>query len=138
MQVGIPKEIKTHEDRVGATPDGVRELVVHGHQVLVDQNAAAAIGLSDARYLATDTELADAPLEVDATLLRDNRPLRPRVDLDSIDCLNSLIGLSQRLKVVIAESDYPDLVTLKDLLADLRARLRRSPQADPSSRRAGR
>ena len=53
----------------------------------------------------------------------DNRPLRLQVDLDSMDWLNFLIGLSQQLKVAIAESDYADLVTLKDLLDYLRARL---------------
>ena len=61
--------------------------------------------------------------EVDEALLRDNRPLRLQVDLDSMDWLNFLIGLSQRLKVVIAESDYGQLVTLNDLLAYLQARL---------------
>lgn len=68
------------------------------------------------------TLLSIAP-EVDATLLRDNRPLRLQVDLDSMDWLNFLIGLSQQLKVDIAESDYGQLVTLKDLLAYLQARL---------------
>ncbi len=61
--------------------------------------------------------------EVDEALLRDNRPLRLQVDLDSMDWLNFLIGLSQRLKVVIAESDYGQLVTLNDVLAYLQARL---------------
>jgi acyl carrier protein len=68
------------------------------------------------------TLLSIAP-EVDAALLGDNRPLRRQVDLDSMDWLNFLIGLSQQLKVEIAESDYGQLVTLKDLLAYLRARL---------------
>ncbi len=66
--------------------------------------------------------LSIAP-EVDTALLRDNRPLRLQVDLDSMDWLNFLIGLSQRVRVDIAESDYGQLVTLKDLLAYLRARL---------------
>jgi acyl carrier protein len=61
--------------------------------------------------------------ELDEALLRDNRPLRLQVDLDSMDWLNFLIGLSQRLKVVIAESDYGQLVTLNDVLAYLQARL---------------
>ena len=72
------------------------------------------------------TLLSIAP-EVDATLLRDNRPLRLQVDLDSMDWLNFLIGLSQQLKVDIAESDYGQLVTLKDLLAYLQARLPHTP-----------
>ncbi|MHB1249383.1 MAG: hypothetical protein ACYCZL_08315, partial [Polaromonas sp.] len=37
MRIGVPKEIKNHEYRVGLTPASVRELVAHGHQVLVQQ-----------------------------------------------------------------------------------------------------
>lgn len=64
MLVGIPKEIKSHEYRVAATPEGVREFVAHGHQVLVERNAGAAIGLLDAHYQAAGAELADTPQEV--------------------------------------------------------------------------
>ncbi len=77
---------------------------------------------SELRRTVLTTLLSIAP-EVEAALLRDNRPLRLQVDLDSMDWLNFLIGLSQRLKVEIAESDYEQLVTLKDLLAYLRERL---------------
>ena len=46
----MPKEIKNNEYRVGMTPAGVRELVILGHQVIVETNAGAAIGLTDERY----------------------------------------------------------------------------------------
>ena len=39
MLIGIPKEIKNHEYRVGLTPSSVREVVGHGHQVIVEQHA---------------------------------------------------------------------------------------------------
>ena len=45
MLVGVPKEIKNQESRVGLTPASVKELVLRGHQVLVQKNAGAAIGL---------------------------------------------------------------------------------------------
>jgi acyl carrier protein len=77
---------------------------------------------SELRSTVIATLLSIAP-EVDAALLQDKRPLRLQVDLDSMDWLNFLIGLSQQLQVAIAESDYADLVTLDDLLAYLRARL---------------
>jgi alanine dehydrogenase len=64
MRIGIPREIKNHEYRVGATPDGVRELVSHGHQVLVERGAGSAIGLTDTQYLAAGAHLADTPEEV--------------------------------------------------------------------------
>jgi acyl carrier protein len=50
-------------------------------------------------------------------------PLRDQVDLDSMDWLNFLVGLHDRLGVDIPEADYRRLVTLDDLLAYLRARL---------------
>lgn len=50
MLVGVPKEIKNQESRVGLTPASVKELVLRGHQVLVQQNAGAAIGLTDGMY----------------------------------------------------------------------------------------
>ncbi len=70
MIIGIPREIKNHEYRVGMTPAGVRELVAAGHQVLVEQGAGEAIGLSDTLYqqagatIATDANsvFADAEL----------------------------------------------------------------------------
>jgi acyl carrier protein len=53
------------------------------------------------------------------------RPLRDQVDLDSMDWLNFLVALHDKLGVDIPESDYAKLVTLDDLLAYLGARLRR-------------
>jgi alanine dehydrogenase len=50
MLIGIPKEIKNHEYRVGLTPSSVRELVAAGHQAVVERNAGAGIGAADADY----------------------------------------------------------------------------------------
>ncbi len=50
MRIGVPKEIKNHEYRVGMTPPAVRELTTRGHEVYVETNAGDAIGLSDAHY----------------------------------------------------------------------------------------
>ncbi|MEI8029522.1 MAG: alanine dehydrogenase [Comamonadaceae bacterium] len=61
MLIGLPKEIKNHEYRVGLTPASVRELTTHGHQVLVQAGAGAAIGLTDEQYKAAGATLtADA------------------------------------------------------------------------------
>ena len=60
MLIGVPKEIKNHEYRIGLTPAGVRELVSAGHNVLVETQGGSAIGLTDAQY-------ADAGAEVVAT-----------------------------------------------------------------------
>jgi alanine dehydrogenase len=50
MKVGVPREIKTHEYRVGLTPGAVREYVAAGHSVVVETNAGAGIGAADDSY----------------------------------------------------------------------------------------
>ena len=50
MLIGIPKEIKNHEYRVGLTPSSVRELTAAGHSVIVECNAGAGIGATDTEY----------------------------------------------------------------------------------------
>ena len=60
MKIGVPKEIKNHEYRVGLTPASVREFVAHGHSVMVQSGAGAAIGLDDAQYRAAGATLADS------------------------------------------------------------------------------
>ena len=64
MHIGVPKEIKTLEFRVGMTPAGVRELVEDGHQVSVQSQAGAAIGMSDDDYRAAGAEVLDTAAEV--------------------------------------------------------------------------
>jgi len=63
MKIGVPKEIKNHEYRVGLTPASVRELTARGHGVLVQNGAGTAIGLADEQYVAAG---------------RNWRPMRPR------------------------------------------------------------
>jgi len=57
MHIGVPREIKNHEYRVGLIPHSVRELVRRGHRVFVEHDAGAAIGYSDAAYQQTGAEL---------------------------------------------------------------------------------
>ncbi|KAB7764651.1 alanine dehydrogenase [Xanthomonas sacchari] len=59
MLVGVPKEIKNHEYRIGLTPSGVRELVLHGHQVLVQRGGGQSIGLTDAEYERAGARIAE-------------------------------------------------------------------------------
>ena len=58
MRVGVPKEVKVHEYRVGLVPGSVRELVLHGHEVLVETGAGAAIGFPDAAYIEAGARIA--------------------------------------------------------------------------------
>ena len=64
MLIGCPKEIKNHEYRVGLTPASVRELTAHGHQVMVQSGAGAAIGLSDEQYKAAGATLVAEAKEI--------------------------------------------------------------------------
>ena len=50
MRIGVPKEIKVLENRVGLTPESVREIVAHGHDVVVERDAGQGIGVSDDDY----------------------------------------------------------------------------------------
>jgi alanine dehydrogenase len=67
MRVGVPKEIKTHEYRVGLTPEAVREYVHAGHAVVVETNAGAGIGASDEVYRKAGAAIADTAAEVFST-----------------------------------------------------------------------
>ena len=67
MRIGVPKEIKVHEYRVGMTPPAVREAVHHGHQVFVQKGAGFGIGLFDEQYEAAGAKLLDTAEEVFAT-----------------------------------------------------------------------
>lgn len=64
MRIGVPKEIKVHEYRVGLTPASVRELVARGHEVLVETGAGAGIGAEDSAYLAAGAQIVEAAAEV--------------------------------------------------------------------------
>ncbi|MBR4368336.1 MAG: alanine dehydrogenase [Prevotella sp.] len=57
MKVGIPKEIKNNENRVGMTPSGVAELVKHGHQVVVQHTAGEGSGFSDEEYVKAGAQI---------------------------------------------------------------------------------
>src|SRR4051812_43297549 len=64
MLIGVPKEIKNHEYRVGLTPASVRELVLRGHQVMVQKNAGTAIGLFDDEYVAAGASISESAKEI--------------------------------------------------------------------------
>lgn len=64
MLIGVPKEIKDHEYRVGMAPSSVREAVHHGHQVMVQANAGEGIGSSDAEYQSAGAIIIDTAEEI--------------------------------------------------------------------------
>ena len=64
MIVGIPKEIKNHEYRVGLTPESVAELVQDGQSVVMETQAGAGIGASDEEYMAAGATIAQTAKEI--------------------------------------------------------------------------
>lgn len=64
MLIGVPKEIKNNEYRVGLVPSSVRELVHHGHKVFVETNAGLGIGMNDADYKAAGAKIVATSEEI--------------------------------------------------------------------------
>lgn len=64
MLVGVPKEIKKQEGRVGLTPAAVREYVARGHTVLVESSAGQGIGADDSTYTRAGAEIAESAAEL--------------------------------------------------------------------------
>jgi alanine dehydrogenase len=64
MLIGVPKEVKTHEYRVGLTPGSVREIVHHGHEVVVETGAGTGIGFEDASYEAVGARILPSKTQV--------------------------------------------------------------------------
>ena len=64
MLLGVPKEVKNHEYRVGMTPASVRELAERGHAILVEKGAGRGIGLTDSMYTRSGADIVDTPEEI--------------------------------------------------------------------------
>ena len=84
MILGIPKEIKSEENRVCMTPAGVEVMVKNGHQVLVEKSAGGGSGFSDDAYIRSGAQIVDTPQNVYATaemVMHVKEPLPPEYDL---------------------------------------------------------
>jgi alanine dehydrogenase len=82
MLIGVPREVKTHEYRVGLTPGSVRELVHHGHKVIVEADAGAGIGFDDLSYEAAGASIGQSAAEVFAAaelIVKVKEPQPPEV-----------------------------------------------------------
>ena len=84
MNVGIPKEIKNNENRVGMTPSGVAELIKHGHTVFVQHTAGEGSGFSDDAYKAVGAQILPAIEDVYAQadmIVKVKEPIEPEYPL---------------------------------------------------------
>ncbi len=80
MLLGVPKEIKNHEYRVGMTPASVREVRRQGHEVVVQKGAGREIGLGDGMYVKAGAGIADGPEEIFAAADMIVKVKEPRPD----------------------------------------------------------
>jgi alanine dehydrogenase len=109
MLIGVPKEIKDNEFRVGLTPGAVAELVHHGHKVLIERSAGVGAGLADEEYVAAGATLVDKPEDIFARsdmIVKVKEPLAAeRRQLRAGQILYTYLHLA------------PDLAQTKDLIA---------------------
>ncbi len=77
MRIGVPREVKDGERRVGVTPDGARQLVADGHEVLVVAGAGAAVGFADADYAAAGARVVPADAVWSCDLVVKVKELQP-------------------------------------------------------------
>lgn len=82
MQIGIPKEIKAQEDRVGLTPGNVRTLVNNGHTVLIEENAGIGSGFTDEEYVSAGAKIESDPAKIWASqmVIKVKEPLASEYD----------------------------------------------------------
>lgn len=84
MRIGIPKEIKDNENRVGMTPAGVAELVKHGHTVYVENTAGEGSGFSNEAYVKVGAEILPTAKDVYSQadmIVKVKEPVEPEYDL---------------------------------------------------------
>ena len=84
MIIGVPKEIKNNENRVGMTPSGISELIKRGHTVYVQQNAGINSGFTDDDYIAAGAKILptiEAVYEIAEMIVKVKEPIKPEYNL---------------------------------------------------------
>jgi alanine dehydrogenase len=96
MLIGVPRETKVHEYRVGLTPDSVTELTAIGHEVWVEHDAGAAIGFDDEQYVEAGAQIVDVDAAFAAQLVvKVKEPSLPECErLDSDQVLFTYLHLA--------------------------------------------
>ena len=80
MQIGVPKEIKTNENRIALVPAGAEALVAAGHQVMVEKSAGEGSGFEDAQYVAAGAKIgadANAVWAASDMIMKVKEPIAP-------------------------------------------------------------
>lgn len=97
MKIGVPKEIKNNENRVGMTPAGVAELVKHGHTVYVQHTAGENSGFPDEQYVAVGAQILPTIEDVYATaemIVKVKEPIEPNTSSSArVNCCSPISTL---------------------------------------------
>ena len=133
MLIGVPKEIKTEEYRVGLTPGAVGELVQRGHSVIVETNAAHTIGIDDADFEAAGAVIVGAAKEVFARadmIVKVKEPQASEFDLLRVfvERAGRLQNRDQLRNSTTGRDRSPSDRSIDNLIS----RLRRKIEADPA------
>ena len=116
MKIGVPKEIKPQENRIGLTPDSVKTLVSEGHEVLVENNGGYEAGFENSHYTSAGAKIIDKaedifndseiivkvkePLLNEVKMIRENQILFTYLHLDAARELTHLPLKDQLLKLI--------------------------------------
>tara|TARA_Y100001936_G_scaffold86949_1_gene85252 strand:+ start:97 stop:1209 length:1113 start_codon:yes stop_codon:yes gene_type:complete len=135
MKIGVPKEIKPQENRIGLTPDSVKTLVSEGHEVLVENNGGFEAGFENDQYLKAGAKIADTaadifndaeiivkvkePQKVEVEMLRENQILYTYLHLAAAKELTE--GLIKSKNINIAYETVTDDHGRLPLLAPMSA-----------------
>ncbi len=139
MKIGVPKEIKIEEYRVGLTPASVRELVANNHSVFVEHNAGVAIGFDDETYIAAGASILASAVDVFAKADMIVKVKEPQVSeyplLRSGQILFTYLHLAPDPEQVSALVDAGCVAIAYETVTDVHGRL---PLLSPMSQVAGR
>lgn len=124
MLIGIPKEIKNHEYRVGATPSGVRELINSGHEVLIENNAGLALDFTNEQYLLVGAKIVNSaaeiytksemilkvkePQEIECKMIRKNQVIFSYLHLAAEPKLTKMLIDSEAIAIAFETVNAPD------------------------------
>jgi alanine dehydrogenase len=108
MRVGVPREIKDNENRVGLTPDGVAALVAEGHEIAVERGAGAGCGFADSDYTDAGAVLVGAEQAWDSDLVvKVKEPQEseyPRLSKQILFAYLHLAGVAESLTLALLEA----------------------------------
>ena len=115
MRIGVPKEIKPQENRIGLTPESVKTLVSEGHEVLVENNGGFEAGFENDQYTKAGAKIASSaadifndaeiivkvkePQKVEVDMIRENQIVYTYLHLAADKRINRRIKLNQKVLI---------------------------------------